>query len=45
MIPPSDPRLLMQIAIFVDDNLKEAGLKIELSYQKLCTILWQNMAV
>ena len=27
MIPPSDPRLLMQIAPFVDDTLKEAGFK------------------
>ena len=27
MIPPSDPRLLMQIAPFVDANLKEAGFK------------------
>ncbi len=33
MIPPSDPRLLMQIAPFVDDTLKEAGFKdrVELS--------------
>ena len=27
LIPPSDPRLLMQIAPFVDDTLKEAGFK------------------
>ena len=33
MIPPTDPRLLMQIAPFVDDTLKEAGFKdrVELS--------------
>ena len=33
MIPPSDPRLLMQIAPFHDDTLQQAGFKdrVELS--------------
>ena len=41
MIPPSDPRLLMQIAPFVDDNLKEAGFKdrVELSKVMYDTII------
>jgi len=34
LIKPSDPRLLMQIAPFIDDTLKEFDLKIELIYQK-----------
>ena len=41
MIPPSDPRLLMQIAPFVDDNLKEAGFKDRVELSK---VMYDTMA-
>ena len=41
MIPPSDPRLLMQIAPFVDANLKEAGFKDRIELSK---VMYDTMA-
>ena len=41
MIPPSDPRLLMQIAPFVDDTLKEAGFKDRVELSK---VMYDTMA-
>ena len=41
MIPPSDPRLLMQIAPFVDDTLKEAGFKDRIELSK---VMYDTMA-
>ena len=41
MIPPSDPRLLMQIAPFVDDTLKEEGFKDRVELSK---VMYDTMA-
>ena len=41
MIPPSAPRLLMQIAPFVDANLKEAGFKDRIELSK---VMYDTMA-
>ena len=41
LIPPSDPRLLMQVAPFVDENLEQFGFK---DRKDLSKVMYDNMA-
>ena len=41
MIPPSDPRLLMQIAPFLDENLEKLGFKDRVELSK---VMYDTMA-
>ena len=41
LIPPSDPRLLMQIAPFMDDTLEHFGFA---SRKELAEVMYDNMA-
>ena len=41
LIPPNDPRLLMQVAPFVDENLEQFGFK---DRKELSKVMYDNMA-
>ena len=41
LLPPSDPRLLMQVAPFVDENLEQFGFK---DRKELSKVMYDNMA-
>ena len=40
LIPPNDPRLLMQIAPFMDDTLEQFGFE---DRKALCKVMYDNM--
>jgi peptide deformylase len=40
LIPPNDPRLLMQIAPFIDDTLEQLGFA---NRKSLCNVMYDNM--
>ena len=46
LIPPTDPRLLMQIAPFIDDTLKEFDFKDRVDLSKVMyDTVWLSMVV